>query len=240
MWTNTNLTMANSIDANEFLRVVRPALSSGDAAKLAHVTRVRWRPNQICQLMRHPDNDVRRVAAVTVGLIGDMRCTSSLTRALRDEDEQVNQMAEHGLWSIWFRAGGAAATEPFREGIALLSIEAHQEAVEKFQEANRLDPEFAEAHNQCAIAHCFLSQWDQSLANCRRTIRLIPTHFGAIAGMGHCFAQLGDLDQALQCYRAALRINPRLKAIAQAIRSLETKIPHFIATADTLDDPNPN
>jgi len=240
MWTNTNLKMANQIDAEQFLQVARPALASGDAAKLARVTRVRWRPNQLCQLTRHPQVDVRRVAALTVGLIGDMRCTPCLTRALRDEDEQVNQMAEHGLWSIWFRAGRTDAVGPFREGVALLSIEAHQEAVERFHEANRIDPDFAEAYNQSAIAHCFLSEWEESLANSHKTIRLLPTHFGAIAGMGHCFAQLGDLDRALQCYRSALRINPRLKAIARAIRGLEIKIPDFGAAPDPLVDRNPN
>jgi tetratricopeptide (TPR) repeat protein len=51
----------------------------------------------------------------------------------------------------------------------------------------------------------------------------MPTHFGAIAGMGHCYTQLGQLDQALECYRRALEINPRMSTIARMIDRLEAR-----------------
>jgi len=86
-----------------------------------------------------------------------------------------------------------------------------------------IDPDFAEAYNQCAIAYFFLGQWDQSIACCQRTIDLIPEHFGAVAGMGHACTQLNQLGRALSCYRTALRINPRMPAIARLIAGLEQR-----------------
>ena len=215
------------IDAKEFLNTVRPALETADVRLLAHTLRVRWRQSQLIRLLRHDEADVRRVAAVAIGLVGDADATSSLTRALRDEDEQVNQMAEYGLWSIWFRAARPHAAKPFREGVALLTIEAHTQAIEKFREATGMDAQFSEAYNQCALAHYFLSKWKQSIANCCRTLRLVPTHFGALSGMGHCYAQLGDLPQALRCYRRALQIHPRMPAITSAVERIERQVPNL-------------
>lgn len=212
------------VNPGEFLAVVRPALETGDAARLAEEVRQRWTPRQLCSLLGSRDLDVRRVTAVTLGLVGDSTCVGCLARALHDDDDQVNQMAEHGLWSIWFRAGSPAAAKPFSRGVQNLCAEDYRAATAEFDEATRIDPEFAEAYNQCAIAHFFLGEWRESLADCERAVRLMPSHFGAISGMGHCYAHLGDLPAALRCYRRAVAINPRMPAIERAIERLQLKL----------------
>lgn len=213
-----------SVDPQHFLQLVRQPLEAGDATALAELVLKRWRPQELGVLLRHSAVDVRRVAAVTLGLVGNRSCVGCLSRALHDPDEQVNEMAEHGLWAIWFRSSKPEAAQPFREGMALVASEAYGEAIEKFQEAIRLDPEFAEAHNQCSIAHFFLGQWHDSLESCRKALSLVPTHFGAMAGVGHCYTHLGKLRKALECYRRALSLNPRMTAIARAVQRLESQL----------------
>lgn len=212
------------IDPKEFLAVVHDPLAAGDAAALADAVRERWPARALCELLHCPQCDVRRVVAVALGLIGDPSCLGPLTRALHDADEQVNEMAEHGLWSIWFRASRPAAARPFHEGVALVSMECYQEAVDKFAEAAAIDPDFAEAHNQSGIARFLLGQWQSSLRDSEQAVLRMPGHFGAISGMGHCYAHLNDLEQALDCYRGALAINPRMPAIARAVHRLEVKL----------------
>ncbi len=214
----------STIDGQAFLNLTLPAIRNCDAATLAQSVLSRWTPAQICKLLKHANVDVRRVATVTMGMIGDMSHNSCLTHALSDADRQVNQMAEHALWSIWFRSGSPQAARPFREGLEHLSADQHETAIQKFHQATTVDPDFAEAYNQWGIA-CFLAaRYDESIKACRRAIQLVPTHFGAISGMGHCFAQLGELNLALRCYRRARRINPHLEGIADAITRLQTKI----------------
>jgi len=214
----------STIDGQAFLAVSMPAIKKCDAGALAKAVLARWTSAQICRLLKHANVDVRRVATVTMGMIGDMSHNSCLTHALSDADKQVNQMAEHALWSIWFRSGNPQAARPFREGLSLLSADQHEAAIKKFNEATAIDPNFAEAHNQTGIA-CFLAgDYDASIKACRKAIQLVPTHFGAIAGMGHCFAQLGELNLALRCYRRARRINPHIEGITDAITRLQTKI----------------
>lgn len=212
------------INVDELLKVVRPELVHGDPAALAQAVQVRWRPHQLAQLLRHSQTEVRQVAALALGLIGDSSNTNGLTRALHDDDWRVNKMAEYALWSIWFRGSDPKAADPFRKGIKFLTAELYNKALEQFRIATRIDPTFAEAFNQCALAYYCLDQWIPAIQVTRKAIALVPMHFGAFAGMGHCYTHLDDMEKAVQCYRRALRINPRMPAIANAIDQLSTKL----------------
>jgi len=214
----------SAIDGDDFLATALPALKTYNAAALAGAVTRKWTPGQVCDLLRDTNVDVRRVATVTMGMIGNKDHVNCLCNALRDPDRQVNQMAEHALWSIWFRSGKPEASTPFRDGLTLLSADQHDDAQEKFLEAAAIDPTFAEAYNQCGIACYLKGDYAGSIKACRRAIQLVPMHFGAISGMGHCFAQTGELNLALRCYRRARRINPQLEGINDAINRLQTKI----------------
>ncbi len=143
---------------------------------------------------------------------------------LHDSDEQVNQMAEHGLWSIWFRSCEPAAAHAFHEGISQIAQEDYEKAIDCFREAIHIDPAFAEAYNQCGIARFFLGQWRDSIEDSQQALLRQPCHFGAMAGMGHCYTHLGELRNALDCYRRVVAINPRMTAIASAIEHLEQQL----------------
>ncbi|MAE68122.1 MAG: hypothetical protein CMJ18_28060 [Phycisphaeraceae bacterium] len=210
------------IGASEFLQVIRPALAARDAVALAEAVHAHWTLADLVDLLDHESSDVRSAAAITLGVAGDMSCSAALTKALRDEASQVNEMAEHGLWMIWFRNCCTEAAAPFQSGVALLALERYRQAIDRFESAARLDRQFAEAHNQRAIALHLLGQWSESIDACRDTIRLVPTHFGAIAGMGHGYVRLGSLQDALRCYRTALKINPHLQCIRTAAGTIES------------------
>jgi len=212
------------INANEFLGVVRPALGQCDAAALAHAVKVRWRAKDVAQLLRHSDVEVRRAAAIALGLMGEKPCYGSLARALHDDDWRVNEMAENAIWSILFRSGDPRAARPFRAGMAHMNDGSYDQAISSFMKATRVDPNFAEAYNQCAIAHFFNAQWIQAVANCRRAIHLVGCHFGAYSGMGHCYVELGKMEEAAHYYRRALQINPRMATVAQALERLEATL----------------
>lgn len=213
-----------NIDVDQFLEIVQPALVSGDADTLARRVACRWKPRTICKLLRHADVDVRRIAAITLGLIGDQACVGCLARALHDEDAQVNEMAEHGLWSIWFRTCKPDAALPFEQGVAHLADESYEPALEHFQQAIHIDPAFAEAYDQAGMVRFLLGQWDQSVADFQQALTLQPAHFGAMGGMGHAYTHLGDMHSALTCYRRAIAINPRMPAITRAIERLERQL----------------
>jgi tetratricopeptide (TPR) repeat protein len=213
-----------SIDSNEFIRIVRPALETSDPHQLAQTVSERWSAEDLCHLLRQGTLDARRVVCLTLGLVGDSDCVACLAAALRDRDDQVGELAEHALWSIWFRTGSAAAMPHFKRGVKAMDANHMSDAVVHFHEAVRLDPKFAEAFNQCAIAHYMLEEWSEALQDCLAVVDVIPLHFGAQSGMGHCYAQMGDMPAAARCYEHALTINPRMPAIASALSRIRSRI----------------
>ena len=83
-------------------------------------------------------------------------------------------------------------------------------------------PNFAEAYDQPDSAPHLQDDYTGAVSDCRRAVRLNRCHFGAMAGMGHAHAHLGQYQQALRCYRAALNIHPRMEGIRQAMRKVAT------------------
>jgi len=208
------------VNVDELLSTVKPMLAS-TADELASRVRARWSVGQLCPLLQHDDVDVRKVTCVVLGLIGTRGEVGCVAGALRDEDSAVAELAEHAIWSIWFRAGTPEALTEFQRGLGALEREDAEGAVARFKAARRIDPGFAEAYNQSAIAHFMMERWADAAADCRRTVALMPQHFGALAGLGHCHAQLGELDKAANCYRRALSIHPRLEGIRRMLERIE-------------------
>jgi tetratricopeptide (TPR) repeat protein len=85
-------------------------------------------------------------------------------------------------------------------------------------------PEFAEGYNQRAIAYFMLEEWENSIDDCEEAIELNPCHFGAFAGMGHCYLRLGYLREAMDAYQQALKINPNLYAIVYTILQIQVAL----------------
>jgi tetratricopeptide (TPR) repeat protein len=67
-------------------------------------------------------------------------------------------------------------------------------------------------------------QFEESIADCRKAVRLMPGHFGALAGMGHCFLHLGQLDHALRAYERAIAINPQLHCVGQTVTEIRRQL----------------
>lgn len=212
------------IDPHLFLQVTSEPLARGNASELALEVSRRWRPAELCPLLQHENVDVRRVAAATIGVVGDTHNTGCLARALRDADAQVVQMAEHSLWSIWFRSGNEASAEPFRNGIKLLNQERYLQAIEMFDLAQDLSPNFTECRHQAGLCRFMLQQHAVAVEACKKAVAMVPAHFGAYSIMGHSYTQMGDLPRALRSYRKAVAIHPRLDAVKHAITRLEKRV----------------
>jgi tetratricopeptide (TPR) repeat protein len=210
-----------AVDTAEFVKLAADALESGGAEELARRVGQRWTPRQICPLLHDEDANVRKLGCVTLALCGDRRAVGCLTAALRDEEPQVAELAEHALWSIWFRGGLPEARRHFRRGLAAMSDDALDAAVEHFTRAQQADTNFTEAYNQCAIAHYLAERWLDSIEQAEQAVERHRVHFGALAGLGHCHFQLGNFAEASRWYRRALAVNPRMHTVAAALARIE-------------------
>jgi tetratricopeptide (TPR) repeat protein len=217
--------MPLAIEPQAFVSVVRPLLESNDTHGLIETLRLRWNCQQIARLLGHADPDAKKVALLCLAMVGDRGCIEAIQSELTDPDATINQMAEHALWSIWFRMGATpAANELVCKGARLLSYRKLGAAIECFDRAIADDRNFAEAYNQRALAKFMQDEFEASIADCRKAVRLMPCHFGAWAGMGHCFLHLCQLDQALRAYERALAINPQMACVQQTVAEIRLQL----------------
>ncbi len=217
------MTTLPPIDPAEFIASVQPLLQSQDLHGLLALLKSRYTSEQITKLLRSPHEDARKVAALAIGLVGGKCCIKDLSALLKDPDPIVNQMVEHALWSIWFRCGSAEANHQLARGAEAIERRDFDHAVHHLERAIQIDPTFAEAYNQRAIASYLQEHFEQSIEDCQRAVERMPCHFGAWAGMGHCYAHEGRLAEAVEAYEQALRVNPHLDAVRQVVETLRRR-----------------
>ena len=204
-----------------FWQILTSLVGSGDICRAEETVRSRWPQARLLDFLAHPDRRVSQLAALALGCVGDCGAVELLTKHLQSPHREMAQTAEHSLWSIWLRAGNCKSLRYLKCGCDHLKHGNHETAIEKFSMAIEEDPKFAEAFNQRAIAYYLSGQYEKSIADCHQVLARMPAHFGAIAGMGHCFAQLENLPEARNCYKAALRIYPGMDGIMESLQSVE-------------------
>ena len=210
-----------SVEPHVFLDRLRPLLPERNLDAIADALTDMGGAGRIVPLLQAPDADVRKVAALALSLVGDRECLDPLTSLLRQRDPIINQMAEHALWSIWFRLGTDAANRSLARGAEAMNDLDYPAAEAQFTTAIERCPTFAEAYNQRAIVRHLVGHSDASAADSRQAVRLMPEHFGAWAGLGHCHTEGDRFAEAAHCYRRALRINPHLASVREMLDELE-------------------
>lgn len=202
-----------------------------DLDGLAAELREHWTSDELVALLASECDDTVKVAAACLGLVGTWSACGALARTLHHDDALVVSMAEHALWLIWFRHPDPQICRDLQRAVRLIDRGREREAIGQLDDLIARAPDFAEAFNQRAIACCFVEHPLDAVADCKRAVRLNPQHFAALAGMGHCFVQLSCYHEALQAYRAALNIHPRMEGVRQSIRQLQRILARADATS---------
>lgn len=167
------------------------------------------------------DVEARRQAAARLGDLGLMADAPALLGALRDDDQVVRGLAESSLWQVWGRSGDPEVDALFQLGIQQLTQRAPQAAIGTFTEIIQKKPDFAEGWNKRATIYFLVGEYEKSLSDCDEVIKRNPFHWGALAGYGQIYLELGKPDQALEYFQRALAVNPNLLQVEIAVEQLK-------------------
>lgn len=182
----------------------------------------RYSEGTLHRLIQNADLQTKQAAIVAISLTGSAANSNPiLANLLHHEDVQLRQAAADALWSIWFRAGSDRENRELHRLANIRDLRKKRNGLDALIERA---PHFAEAYNQRAILHFQMEEWQKSIADCERVLQLNPYHFGAAAGMGRSYVELGKSKAALKAFRNAYRINPSLQDVEDAIRALENAL----------------
>ncbi len=180
-----------------------------------------YTPATLERLVQHDNRHTRRAAAFALGLVGGYEVNAALGRALNDLDRGVRILAETAIRAVWCRAGSELQRIRMMQIIELNEASRFQESLAQATALIEQAPWFGEAWNQRAVAYYGAGRFLESIRDCQQTLEINPYHFGAAGGMGHCYMQLGNHNEALVCFRRALRLNPSLEGIRANVITLQ-------------------
>ena len=178
-------------------------------------------PGTLERLAKCGSRSTRRGAVLALGLVGGYESNAALGEALHDADRGVRTFAENALRSIWRRLGTQEQQQLLDAAIRANNARHFPSAIARCRELLAAAPWFAEAWNQRAIAYYACGLFFESIADCHQALELNPYHFGAAAGIGQCYVQLGRPQLALESFRRALKLNPNLEGVRAHIAALE-------------------
>jgi tetratricopeptide (TPR) repeat protein len=178
---------------------------------------------QAIKALEQPAPAERAAGIARLAEIGMMADADRLVPRLADRDEQVRELAGLAMWQIWGRSGDRAIDALFEQGVQQMEAADLQRALATFTTIIRRKPTFAEGWNKRATIHFLLGNNELSLKDCYEVLKRNRNHFGALSGMGQIYLNLGDPDHALEYFVRALKVNPNLPGVIEAVRVLEQR-----------------
>ena len=139
-------------------------------------------------------------------------------------DDETAKAVEQRIWSVWIHS---------RSDTTMLLMARVQKAIEnkdldlalKLLDAIvKIKPDYVEAWNRRATIYYMKKDYGHSIADIRHVLKLEPRHFGALTGLGLILQDIGDDKQALEVYRRALAVYPRLERVPEIVKTLQDKV----------------
>lgn len=133
---------------------------------------------------------------------------NSLLEDLKNPDETVRNQATRKIWRIWFQQKGVHGLSMIERSQKCMDSGEITEAETVLTELINDQPDFAEAWNRRAFLYYSCGEYRKSLADCQMVIQINPVHFGALHGLGLCYAAMGEYVEAIRAFHRALEIQP--------------------------------
>ena len=139
-------------------------------------------------------------------------------------DDATAKAIEGRIWALW------SATRSDTTSLLMSRVQTATEqhdldlAIKLLDAVTKIKPNYVEAWNRRATIYYMKKDYGRALADIREVLRREPRHFGALTGLGLIMQDIGDDKQALEVYRRALAIYPRIQRIPDLVKTLQDKI----------------
>lgn len=154
-------------------------------------------------------------------VLADVGAEKQLLRAMQNDDPATSEAARRAVEYVWFNAAGREAFAQMQAAFSAEENEDFKQAIKILDDLVAKFPYYAEAWNRRASVHWQMGQYEKSMADCRRALKLNPHHYGALQGQGVCLLKMGDLPEACKSLRASLKLAPHDTATRQTLRKCE-------------------
>jgi tetratricopeptide (TPR) repeat protein len=139
-------------------------------------------------------------------------------------DEATAKAVEERIWAVWVSSRSDTTMLLMSRVKTALETKDVDLALKLLDGIVKIKPDYIEGWNRRATLYYMKKDYRRSLADIREVLKREPRHFGALSGLGLILQDLGDEKQALEVYRRALAVYPRLQRIPDLVKTLKEKV----------------
>jgi tetratricopeptide (TPR) repeat protein len=139
-------------------------------------------------------------------------------------DDTSAKAIEERIWALWVVSRSDTANLLMTRVKTAIEAQDTDLAIELLTAIVKIKPDYIEAWNRRATLYYMKKDYGHSLADIREVLKREPRHFGALSGLGLIMQDIGDDKQALEVYRRALAVYPRLQRIPDVVKTLQEKV----------------
>lgn len=139
-------------------------------------------------------------------------------------DDTSAKAVEDRIWAVWTGAGNETTNLLMSRAKKAADDKDYDLAIRMLSSIIEIKPDFTEAWNRRATVYFMKKDYVNSMADIAKVLEREPRHFGALSGLGLIMQDVGDDKHALEAYRKALEVYPRLKGMDEKIKTLKEKV----------------
>jgi tetratricopeptide (TPR) repeat protein len=139
-------------------------------------------------------------------------------------DDASAKSVEDRIWAVWTSAGNETTNLLMSRAKKATDDKDYDLALRVLGAVIEIKPDFTEAWNRRATVYFMKKDYGNSLADISKVLAKEPRHFGALSGLALIMQEIGDEKHALEAYRKALDVYPRLKGVGDKIKTLKEKV----------------
>ena len=139
-------------------------------------------------------------------------------------DDESAKFVENRIWAIWLASPSDTANLLMGRSKTAVDGKDYDLAIKLLNAVIDIKPDFVEAWNRRATIYYTKKDFGSALADINQVLAREPRHFGALSGLGIILQELGDDKRALDIFRRALAVHPRLERIPDLVKKLADKI----------------
>jgi tetratricopeptide (TPR) repeat protein len=139
-------------------------------------------------------------------------------------DDVTAKAIEERIWAVWTLSQSDTTNLLMTRAKTAIEAKELDLAIKLLNALVKVKPDYVEAWNRRATIYYMKKDYGRALSDIREVLKREPRHFGALAGLGLIMQDIGDDRQALEVYRRALALYPRMERIPDLVKTLQEKV----------------
>jgi tetratricopeptide (TPR) repeat protein len=139
-------------------------------------------------------------------------------------DDETARLIEGRIWALWLASGSDTADLLMSRARTAIEQNDADLAIRLLDAIIELKPDYVEAWNRRATLYFEKHDYGRAMSDIAQVLAREPRHFGALTGLGMILEDVGDNKRALEAFRRALEVDPRLERVPEIVKTLTEKV----------------